>query len=236
MSVLPESLKASPVFAGVSGLQLDGVAAHAEPRRYSGRKLIVKEGQMCVGMHIVASGRVKVFRRSDEREQIMVVLGPGEVVDAAPLIDGGAHRVNAQPLGRATVYFIDRATMLATLDECPPVREALLSHLAERLRAFAELASDLAFKDAAARVAGAILACADEGSQTDASGTRLDRKITRQELAARAGTVREVVLRSLKRLQQQGLISDDAGQVVILDRAGLEQAARGDAPAAAPSP
>lgn len=235
MGVSSESLHSIPVFAGVSGLQLDGIAAHTQAKTYSGRKLIVQEGQLCTGLHIVVDGRVKLFRRSDDREQIMVVLGRGEVVDAAPLIDGGEHRVNAQPLGKATVYFIDRATMLATIDQCPSVREALLNHMAERLRTFAELASDLAFKDATARVANAILVCAEEGSHTDATGTRLDRKLTRQELAARAGTVREVVLRSLKRLQQQGLIADEAGQIVILDRAGLQRAAQGEAAHASPA-
>lgn len=234
MGVSPESLHSVPVFAGVGGLQLDGIAAHTQAKTYSGRKLIVQEGQSCTGLHIVVDGRVKLFRRSDGREQIMVVLGRGEVVDAAPLIDGGEHRVSAQPLGKATVYFIDRATMLATIDQCPPVREALLNHMAERLRTFAELASDLAFKDTTARVANAILVCAEEGCHTDATGTRLDRKLTRQELAARAGTVREVVLRSLKRLQQQGLIADEAGQIVILDRAGLQRAAQGEAAHASP--
>src|SRR3990172_1403414 len=235
MGVSPEYLHSVPVFAGVGGLQLDGIAAHTQAKTYSGRKLIVQEGQSCTGLHIVVDGRVKLFRRSDGREQIMVVLGRGDVVDAAPLIDGGQYRVSAQALGRATVYFIDRATMLATIDQCPPVREALLNHLAERLRTFAELASDLAFKDTTARVANAILVCAEEGCHTDATGTRLDRKLTRQELAARAGTVREVVLRSLKRLQQQGLIADEAGQIVILDRAGLQRAAPGEAAHASPA-
>ena len=234
MGVSPESLHSIPVFAGVGGLQLDGIAAHTHAKVYSGRRLIVQEGQLCTGLRIVVDGRVKLFRRSEDREQIMVVLGPGEVIDATPLIDGGEHRVNAQPLGKATVYLIDRATMLATIDQCPSVREALLNHMAERLRTFAELASDLAFKDATARVANAILVCADEGSYTDATGTRLDRKLTRQELAARAGTVREVVLRSLKRLQQQSLIGDEAGRIVILDRASLQRVAHGEAAHASP--
>ncbi|HKZ83722.1 MAG TPA: Crp/Fnr family transcriptional regulator [Anaerolineae bacterium] len=229
MPVSPDFLQAFPIFAGVLGLQLDDVAAHAEARRYRGRRLIVQEGQPCEGLHLVAEGRVKVFRRSGTREQIMTVLGPGDVVDAAPLIDGGAHRLSAQALGRATVCFVDRATMLKTLDECPSVREALLGHMAERLRTFANLAGDLAFKDATSRLAGAILACADEGSRIDASGTQLDRKLTRRELAARASTVREVALRTLKRLQQQGLIADDAGRIVILDRGGLQRVAQGDA-------
>ena len=230
MPVSPDFLQAFPIFAGVRGLLLDGIATNAEARPYRGRRLIVQEGQPCEGLHLVAEGRVKVFRRSEAREQIVAVLGPGEVVDAAPLIDGGAHRLSAQALGRATVCFVDRATMLKTIEECPSVREALLAHMAERLRAFANLAGDLAFKDATARLAGAILACADEGSRIDASGTRLDRKLTRQELAARASTVREVALRSLKRLQQQGLIADEASRIVILDRDGLQRVAQSDAP------
>lgn len=40
--------------------------------------------------------------------------------------------------------------MLKVLDECPCVREALLGHMAERLQTFANLAGDLAFKDATA--------------------------------------------------------------------------------------
>jgi CRP/FNR family transcriptional regulator len=48
---------------------------------------------------------------------------------------------------------------------------------------------------------------------------------THQEIAARLGTVREVISRNLMRFRAEGLVRIEGHQLSILDRAGLEREA-----------
>ncbi len=45
--------------------------------------------------------------------------------------------------------------------------------------------------------------------------------LTQAEMAAQIGTVREMVARTLKRFEAQGLIRLERGAITILDRTGL---------------
>jgi len=56
-----------------------------------------------------------------------------------------------------------------------------------------------------------------------ASGELDSQAMTQQELAARLGTVREMVARSLKHMEARGLIRLERGRIVILDRQTLEK-------------
>jgi CRP/FNR family transcriptional regulator len=73
------------------------------------------------------------------------------------------------------------------------------------------------------RVAKVLL---DEGSS---HGKRTDgtiafrQQLTHVQLAARIGTVREVVTRALTRLQNQGLIRLDGKNIILLDETALRQ-------------
>ncbi|MCQ3976910.1 MAG: Crp/Fnr family transcriptional regulator, partial [Anaerolineae bacterium] len=56
------------------------------------------------------------------------------------------------------------------------------------------------------------------------NSTVLDRhRWTQDEIAAHLGTVREMVVRSFRELEQAELIAFDRHQIKILDRAGLEK-------------
>jgi CRP/FNR family transcriptional regulator len=48
-------------------------------------------------------------------------------------------------------------------------------------------------------------------------------EMTHQELAERAGTVREMAGRALRRLAEEGLVRLERGRVIVLDAAGLER-------------
>ncbi|NTV63672.1 MAG: winged helix-turn-helix domain-containing protein, partial [Oscillochloris sp.] len=64
-----------------------------------------------------------------------------------------------------------------------------------------------------ARLARQLLAEAAEGTAD----------LTQQELAERAGTVREIAGRALRRLAEDGLVRLERGRVIVLDPIGLAQ-------------
>jgi CRP/FNR family transcriptional regulator len=87
--------------------------------------------------------------------------------------------------------------------------------LAQRMRQLVSLVEDLSFRHVLGRVTKILLSHAG-----DSDGTK--EHLTQQEMAAMAGTAREVVARSLKALEEQGHIRLERHRIVITDRKSLE--------------
>ncbi len=97
--------------------------------------------------------------------------------------------------------------------------------MAQRVRRFASLASDLAFRPILERLARYIGDAAV--SHPVAAGAELDLRLTQAQLAARLGTVRELVARALFQLADSGVIARKRGRIVIRDPIRLAVLARG---------
>ncbi len=87
--------------------------------------------------------------------------------------------------------------------------------LAERTRQLVSLVEDLSFRHVIGRVAKILLEYASDGSSPKP-------RLTQQDIAAVAGTVREVVARSLKTLEEDGAIRLERHRIRITDKAALE--------------
>jgi len=100
-----------------------------------------------------------------------------------------------------------------------------LKALARRLRHFAEMVSDLAFRPIPERLARYLDALPRRPGNT---GTEVELPLTHAQLAARLGTVRELVARAFLQLEQGGVTVRKRGRVVIRDPARLASLARGE--------
>ena len=79
------------------------------------------------------------------------------------------------------------------------------------------LVETLSLREVGQRLARLLLEeVGNHGKQTD-SGTKIKMRLTHNQLAARIGTVREVVTRSLIRLNEQGLIVHEGKRILIPD-------------------
>jgi CRP/FNR family transcriptional regulator len=78
---------------------------------------------------------------------------------------------------------------------------------------------DLSLRSVRGRLARFLLERAEEGE--------VEREWTQDEIAARLGTVRDVVGRNLRALADAGLIEIRRQRIVLLDREGLEAETRG---------
>ena len=97
--------------------------------------------------------------------------------------------------------------------------------MAQRVRRFASLVSDLAFRPVPERLAHYIAAAV---GHRVVAGTELDLRLTQAQLAARLGTVRELVARALSQLEESGVIARKRGRIVIRDPTRLATRARGE--------
>lgn len=216
-----EGLAGIPLLANLPESNLGVLSRLAREQKLAARKVIVAENAPFSGLHLIRSGRVKLCKVCNTREQILEILGPGEVIDPVPLFDGGTHALTAKTMTPVVLYRFPPDAAQQLIAEYPPLLNALLNLISVRLRKLADLANALAFKDVHARVCRVLLEQANLGKTPRARRVRLNQPLTRQELASLVGTAREVAWRTLKKLESDGLIEIDGQDIVIVDAEAL---------------
>ncbi len=221
MPVKTENLRQIPLFAALGPEDLASVAAMAVERRYERGDIILLEGEMGGALHYVQSGLVKVFKTSASgKEQVLRLIAPGYTFNDVPALDGGPNPASAAALEPSIVYVIGRAELRKLIASKPEVAQAVVQSLAQALRHLVMLVEDLSLRHVTARVAKILL-----DQETAESEGRLQHRITQQEMAALAGTAREVVGRALKELEIAGAIEMRQGRPVVLSRDRLRMLA-----------
>jgi CRP-like cAMP-binding protein len=103
----------------------------------------------------------------------------------------------------------------------PEVAAALLEHFARRLRSFTELVEQISLQTVQQRIARYLYMTArEEGVATD-DGIVVPRTITQQDLAALVGSVREVVSRTLRVMEEDGVVEIRRKEILVRDLAAL---------------
>ncbi len=217
-------LRRVPYFASLPTAELRRLAGRCTVRRLGPGHVLFEEGQPCRGLYIVGEGRVEVRQISLRgREQVFHTEGPGATLGEAPLFDKGGYIATAVAVGPTRVLFLARAEVLGLCRRRPEVALAMLETMARRLRRFAGLVSELSFHPVTERLARHLEAAAARV----AAGAAVDLALTHTQLAARLGTVRELVARAFAQLEESGVITRDRARVVIRDPARLAALARG---------
>lgn len=209
-----EHLRAVPYFADLDQSTLEDIRRAALSRSYGRGDVVFLEGEPCLGMYVIHSGRVRIFKTSPEgREQVLAVFGPGQSFNEVPVFDGGPNPASAEALEPTELCLLRTDDVQVLLRRHPAFAAAVIRVLAARLRHLTGLVEDLSFKHVTGRIAKILI-----GQASSPQPGRL----TQQEMAAMAGTAREVVGRALKSLEQEGIIRVERGRIVIVDRQRLE--------------
>lgn len=219
MAIDVELLKSIPYFSGLSPAELDSIKEFIFERAAESGDLILLEGEPADAMYFVASGVVKTFKTSaDGKEQILSFVRPGESFNDVPVFDGGPNPASVQAIGPVVLYGIRNSDLEVILRDHPQVSLNVTHVLSQQVRHLVSLVEDLSFRHVIARVAKILMEHASDGT-----GPRP--KLTQQEMAAIAGTAREMVGRSLKSLEDEGAIRLERQRIVITDKKALQEIA-----------
>lgn len=158
------------------------------------------------------------------REQVFHTEGPGATLGEGPLFDRGGYIATAIATGPTRVLFLPRADLVDLCRRHPVVTLSILEGMAQRLRGFAAIISDLAFRPVPERLARYVDALVPLG----ASSAEVNVTLTQAQLASRLGTVRELVARAFSELEDRGLITRRRRLVTVHDAGRLAAFARGE--------
>lgn len=185
-------------------------------RAYAPDEIIFLEGEPCSGLFCVESGHVKIYTVSPEgREQILHISGPCGTFNDVAVFDGGPNPASAQAMDAVELHVIGRPAMLSLFERHPKLAQAVVAMLAARARKLVGMVEDLSLRSVTARLAKLLL---DQARLGDSAIP-----LTRQQMAARLGTVRELVSRALRDLESEGLVRREGRSIVIVDRAALSR-------------
>jgi CRP/FNR family transcriptional regulator len=210
------------LFSNLSQPELQMLAARSVRKLFSAGELLFSEGEPCNGLHIIARGKVRLFKTSvNGREQVLSVNVSGESVAEIPVFDGGPYPASAVALEETEIVFISRRDFNAYCLEHPEVPLKVLTVVGARLRNLVGIIEELSFTTIRQRLISVLLKLAQSEGRKTARGIEFQLPASHQELANQLGTVRELISRNLMRLQAEGLLDVDARQIVVKDMKGL---------------
>jgi CRP-like cAMP-binding protein len=217
-----EAIGRSLLFSSLRGEELDELAGCASERHLAKGDILFVAGEEARGLFIVVRGAIRAFRGGGGREQVIHVERAGSTIAELAVFDDGPYPATAAADEDSAVLFIQKQDFRRFVLDHPHVALSALNLLARRLRRHAELVEALSLREVRQRLARFLLAEArGSGSRTE-RGLQVEIRLSNQQIASHVGTVREVVSRTLKRLEQEGLIELNGRHLTIPDETLLE--------------
>lgn len=182
------------------------------------REFILYEDEPTHGFYLLRAGKARIFRTgADGREQSFRLIGVGDTFGEVPVFDGAANPASVEALERCEVVLFPAAVVVDTVRHFPDVALALLLHFARRVRMFTEIVEQVSLQTVPARIARYLYQIAREEGAECPEGICVPRTITHRDLASLIGSVREVVSRSLKVMEEDGVIYVRRHEIIVRD-------------------
>jgi CRP/FNR family transcriptional regulator len=212
-----------PMFSGLEDKILERIAGLLKVREVKKHEIIWLEQEPANIIYFVADGLIKLFKTSDRgKEQILRLARPGDCFGHAGALNGGRHPESVQAVMPSVLYGLTSADLEILIGEYPQVARNAIKLLATEMHHYITLVEDLSLRCVSGRLAKMLLTDNVKGA-CDASLV-----LTRADMAAMTGTVREVIGKSLKTMEDNGVIRYDRRKIIIRDREALQSLMRSE--------
>ncbi|MBV2363445.1 Crp/Fnr family transcriptional regulator [Streptomonospora sp. S1-112] len=222
-----EVLRKAPLFEALDEEGAAALRASVSEVRLGRGQTLFSEGDEGDRLYVILSGKMKLTRAAvDGRENLLSVLGPGEMFGELSLFDPRPRTASAVAVTDAVLAGLGHDDLRPFLAQQPQVSLQLLKALASRLRRTNDVMSDLVFTDVPGRVAGQLLDLAERFGKEGEDGLHVHHDLTQEELAQLVGASRETVNKALAEFALRGWLRIEAKAVVLLDVERMRRRAR----------
>ena len=213
---LVRTLRRLPLFTDLTEAELAVIADRVTVRRFDRGEIVFSEGDACGELLIVRDGSVKLFKTSPNgRQQLLSVERAGNSLSEISALDGQPYPATAETASATTLLRVEAESFRKICLQHPAVALKVIKALGHRLRRMSSLVEDLSFATVRGRLAAYLARMAREEGRQTSQGIEFELSENNEQLAARLGTVRELVSRNLGRLHNQGLIQMSRRKVRI---------------------
>jgi CRP/FNR family cyclic AMP-dependent transcriptional regulator len=220
-------VRRAPLFTALDDASATSLRASMENVRLNKGAILFSEGDEGDHLYVIVEGKLKLGTSSgDGRENLLSVLGPGEMFGELSLFDPGPRTSTATAVTDVRLLSLGHNKVVPWISQHPQVALELLARLAQRLRRNYEVVGDLVFSDVPGRVAKALIDLGERfGKETD-EGLYVNHDLTQEELAQLVGASRETVNKALADFAGRNWIRLDGRAVLVLDLERLNKRGR----------
>ncbi len=209
-------LKQVPLFAGLAEEDIRELMEVARKRTFRSGEVIFHRDDPGQVLYVIKEGKVKISRVSpDGQEIVLTVLGKGECFGEFAIIDGLPRSADAITLEKVECYTLQRSDFHNAISKNPKIAIQVLEVLTQRLRINDQMVEDLIFLDVYGRVAKKLLELAETHGEKVENGTRINVRLTQQELASMVGASRESVNKVMGYFTDKNFISTDKHRITL---------------------
>lgn len=213
------ALHANIYFDHLDGTQVQELSKHVKYCEFGSGETLFFEGDPCAGLHILQAGCIKLFRLSPQgRQYIVRLLQEGDTFGEVAVFDNRENPVNAEAIELSRVWVIEPEIIRKMVASNPDFAQKAIFNLSSNLRMLVRAVSEMAFYQVTHRLARLISTLPENELNYETAP-----HLTQEQLAARLGTVREVVARSLRELERSGAIQTGNRRITVANPGLLDQ-------------
>jgi CRP/FNR family cyclic AMP-dependent transcriptional regulator len=217
-----KTLRRLPLFNDLSEAELGLVAAGVSRLSFEEGALIFGEGDVCKELLIVEEGEVKLVKSGlNGRQQLLGIERKGSALAEVAVFDGGRYPATAEAASSVTLLRLPADGFRRICVSNPEMALKVLKVLARRVRHLVSLIEELSFSTVRGRLVAYLVQLAEQSGNLTPKGIHFQLTENNEELAARLGTVRELISRNLGRLHGDRLIEMNKRTVIVPDLPAL---------------
>ncbi|MFV0633917.1 Crp/Fnr family transcriptional regulator [Demequina sp.] len=220
-------LRSSPLFGGMDGASARSLIAMMTRIELAKGEVLFNEGDEGQALFVIVKGKVKMARTArDGRENLLGLLGVGDMLGELSVFDPGPRLSRAHAVEDSVVYELPKSVLDAWLDDHLEMSRHLMRALAQRIRRLSNSMADLVFSDVPGRVAKAILDLGHRFGRMERGHVTVRHGLTQEELAQLVGASRETVNKALADFASRGWIDVHIGAVEVYEPERLRARSR----------
>jgi CRP-like cAMP-binding protein len=208
------------LFADLTEAELKLLLDDLHPRDFAKDEIIFRQGDTSRELYVVMRGKIRIFRVTPSgAETTIEIFSVGSVMGEFAVVDSEPRSATAKAIEAADVLVMSHDRFLRHMRQMPDLALGMTKLLASRVRWTASFAETIAQYDAAGRLLHMLLLYNEQFGQEEEAGKRyvLDLSLNQTDLASLVGARREWINRLLRDWQKRGLVTYEAGKIIILD-------------------
>jgi CRP/FNR family cyclic AMP-dependent transcriptional regulator len=211
------------IFSDIPADDLQHILPLLKERHFKKNHVLMFENDDSDEVYIIRSGMLKVYRLHEDKEIILSIAMPGEILGEVEALSNDIHRISSvEALENVSAWQIRKKDFLQIVEKYPSVLRKAYMILVERTRILNRLIRYLTFYDVRTKVANLIVDFYFNFGKHSDNGYKIDLKISQSLLASMLGVTRESISKTLSEFQDEKLIDIREKYFYILEMKKLE--------------
>src|SRR5262245_3832171 len=212
-----------PLFQELSEREQKEVLARGTRRVIHRRQTLFAQGTPHDGIYLIETGRMRVFYTAPSgREITLAYWHPGNFVGGPEVFGSGLHLWSGAAMADCSIVHLPGNVLRKLVVQIPALAIGVIEGLAFKGKCYSALAQMLGTRSVTERLAHLLLHLADTYGVREDGGVTISAPFTHADIAHMVGATRQWVTISLRRFEEQGILSSHKSRIIIhrLDRLG----------------